>query len=374
MIRLVERVCLILLYVVVTVGCGGGGTSTPPPADVVADLVVAPADTGAVGDGDAAAPDVPPPTSCGEVICPELPGYAATCNDRAHCELRAVEPEGWRRWDVLLWVPPSTFPMGSPFEEGDDDEHPQHAVTFADGFWVDRYEMTAGAFAAFLTAHGGNDCEGFACVDPPDEPAELDEDRVAWDAAASEGVVRNVCQAEPRPGLPGPYVASCADHAVGRVTWYGARTFCAWAGKRLCSESEWERAGKGTTHAAYAWGDGEPDTATANCAEISCRDGFWGVAPVGSFPSGRSPVGADDMSGNAREWVEDDRHGSYATPRIPLDGGAWVEQPRLPNRSVRGGDATTTRRELRISGRALFPADAGSPYLSFRCCVSPTAE
>ena len=89
--------------------------------------------------------------------CPDLPGYGVVCNAQDHCEYTPEEPIGSSPYGVLIWVPPSTFPMGAPEGEGGADEHPQHDVTFATGYFVDALEVTADAFAAFLTARGDND-------------------------------------------------------------------------------------------------------------------------------------------------------------------------------------------------------------------------
>jgi serine/threonine-protein kinase len=165
---------------------------------------------------------------------------------------------------TMVFVPSGVFEMGSKI--GLADEQPVHAVTL-DSFWIDRTEVTNAMYRLCVQAG--------ACQ-PPSVTAYFD-----------------------NPGY--------ADHPVVYVSWVRAGTYCAWAGRRLPTEAEWEKAAAWdpikNEKRIYPWGN----TFACNKGnyEGSECDGFAQTAPVGSFPTGASPYGALDMGGNVWEWVHD---------------------------------------------------------------------
>lgn len=180
---------------------------------------------------------------------------------------------------------------------------------------------------------------------------------------------------------PGTYSSSCnwgksgkGSHPVNCIDWYQAREYCSWAGKRMCSESEWEKASRGTDGRKYPWGN-EP--ATCEYAVMDETVGFEGDGcrtrstwPVGSKPAGASPYGVLDMSGNVWEWVEDDRHDSYMG--APTDGSAWVEDPREVDRVLHGGAFGDSIHNLRSCVRGFWIPGPNTTiyYQGVRCCRS----
>jgi len=134
-------------------------------------------------------------------------------------------------------------------------------------------------------------------------------------------------------------------HPINCITWKQAESFCTWAGKRLPTEAEWERAARGTDGRKFPWGNEHPiGLQLANVADESARkrfpewtatrgynDGYVGTAPVGSFPVGVSPAGTLDMVGNVWEWTADGKDaGRY------VRGASWTFDPRLARLSLRG--------------------------------------
>ncbi|HTP41941.1 MAG TPA: formylglycine-generating enzyme family protein [Nitrospiria bacterium] len=165
----------------------------------------------------------------------------------------------------MVFIPGGSFLMGSKPMDGvvgleiGVDELPQHQVDLP-GYFIDQYEVTIGAYRTFVTATGRR---------PP---------RI-W--------------ADPL------YPKSSDDHPVVDVNWYDADAYCRWAGKRLPTEAEWEKAARGADGRRWPWGD----RWIPGAANIQGDRRHW-TAPVGSYPTDKSPYGVFDMAGNAMEWTE----------------------------------------------------------------------
>ena len=158
-------------------------------------------------------------------------------------------------------------------------------------------------------------------------------------------------------------------HPVNCADWHEARSYCEWAGGRLCSEAEWEYAARsGGLDIAYPWGN-----ETATCEYAVMYDGGSGCGEVRtslacSKPAGHSAQGACDLAGNVWEWLEDDWHPTYSGG--PSDGTAWVDSPRGTYRHRRGGGFASNGSDLGASTRYYErPADTRWDQ-GFRCCRS----
>ncbi|MBI2503027.1 MAG: SUMF1/EgtB/PvdO family nonheme iron enzyme [Candidatus Latescibacteria bacterium] len=203
----------------------------------------------------------------------------------------AVEFAG--RSQVL--VPAGSFIMGST--EGSAAEAPAHLVAL-EAYYIDQYEVTVGQYRACV--------EEGACEEP------VDASLCNWQGAVGD------------------------NHPINCIRWAQAQAYCEWAGLRLPTEAEWEKAARGADGRTYPWGE-DFDRDKANYAD----NGFMQrTRPVGSYPDGRSPYGAYDLAGNVYEWVADWYEPNYyptspsSDPQGPdsgsqrvLRGGSWWFEP-----------------------------------------------
>ncbi|MBI4864745.1 MAG: SUMF1/EgtB/PvdO family nonheme iron enzyme [Candidatus Riflebacteria bacterium] len=182
----------------------------------------------------------------------------------------------------MAQIPAGEFTMGS--DQGALFEKPKHKV-YTDSFWMDKYEVTNRRFARFLQATGyRTDAEkgGGGCYRTGEEQKQ--DPSVTWRS----------------PFQPGDSIQDKMDLPVVQVSWNDAAAFARWAGKRLPTEAEWEKAARGGQEGMkYPWGDGEPQ-GKACCVQTSASGR---PMVVGSYaPNG---YGLYDMAGNVAEWCAD---------------------------------------------------------------------
>jgi len=189
---------------------------------------------------------------------------------------------------TMVYVPSGEFLMGSPQGEGNSDEWPQHTV-YLDGFWIDRTEVTNRQFEMFVTATGyrtETENEGTGAV-------------YSASATKDPAIVAGANWQHPEGAESG--IAERLDVPVVQVTWHDAVAYCQWAGGRLPTEAEWEKAAGGPDGRRYPWGNERP-----TCQNVAMRCGHeWKALPVGSKPAGTSSYGGVDMLCNVAEWVSD---------------------------------------------------------------------
>lgn len=253
----------------------------------------------------------------------------------------------------LVTIPAGPLLMGS--EQGEPAERPVHRVTIS-AFSIGRREVTTVEFAAFVTATGH--------VTDPERTG------VGWHWDGHWREVRGADWQHPRG--PGSSLRELDQHPVVQASWNDASRYCAWRGQRLPTEAEWERAARGEGARIYPWGESPPRVDTNyrasygadRCCRADGADGHLFTAPVGSFPSGRSPFGVDDMAGNVWEWVEDWFDPEYYRRSPAADP---VNGTRTGRKVIRGGGWGNDPWGLRSTLRHANPPDIGLSMVGFRC-------
>lgn len=224
---------------------------------------------------------------------------------------------GGRGGEGMVMIPAGVFTMG-------DDENAPRREIYVDDFHLDRDEVTVARYRQFLEATGAvNAPEGWETVD----------------------------------------FARDRELPVTGVDWHDASAYCAWAGKRLPTEAEWEKAARGIDARMYPWGDASPMYDLANFQNYSPGAYEGGLAAVGTHPAGDSPYGIHDLAGNAAEWVADWYSESVTSSDVRNPGGPDSGTGKV----IRGGGFRETAEHLRASARFHASPQTRSEDVGFRC-------
>jgi len=239
-------------------------------------------------------------------------------------------------------VPAGPFVMGTSSDPwAYDNERPAHEVDVP-AFAIDTVPVSNAAYRAFVEA-GGYDDERlwgeagwrWRCASGKRAPAFWHRDGGTW-------LRRRFARVEPLPD----------DQPVQHVCWHEADAYARWAGRRLPTEAEWEKAAswdaQTRTKRRFPWGDDAPSPAHANLGQVRHQP-----APAGSYPAGASPVGALQMVGDVWEWTSTEFTGYPGFVAFPyqeysevffgdgykvLRGGSWATDPLACRTTFRNWD------------------------------------
>jgi iron(II)-dependent oxidoreductase len=237
----------------------------------------------------------------------------------------------------MVFIPAGEFVMGTtPAQveellrgfpdwkrEGFANEQPAHVV-YLDAYWIDKTEVTNAQFARFVRETGYKAEGGWQEEDGKEQ------------------------------------------HPAVKVSWNDAVAYAQWAGKRLPTEAEWEKAARGEEGRVWPWGNVWEET---RCNFRGRADGYGGTAPVGSFPQGASPYGCLNMAGNVWEWCADWYEADYY-------GNSPERNPAGPpsgeKRVLRGGSWIISYPNfVRCAYRYSFDPRLGHGSYGFRCAKTP---
>ena len=278
----------------------------------------------------------------------------------------------WRGPIEFDWVEISAGPflMGSDKAmdpQAYDDELPQHTVTLP-RYRIARVPVTVAQFAVFVQATG--------------HVTTAEKEGSSWTWTGKWEQVKGAMWRAPRG--PGSDVSQKGEHPVTCVSWLDAAAFCTWAGVRLPSEAEWEKAARGSSTGSgdgriYPWGNEAPDANRCNF-NMNVKD----TTAVGQYPKGLSPYGVLDMAGNVWEWTSSAwgkgfEKPDFAYPYNPGDGREDQSSTDV-RRVLRGGSWNNEARNVRSANRnrndpgnrndnAGFRV-ASHGFLRTRCCLT----
>jgi sulfatase modifying factor 1 len=226
----------------------------------------------------------------------------------------------------MAWVRDGAFTMGS--HDARVKASPAHRV-YLNAFYIDVYEVTTTSYAQFL--------ESIGRTQPGFVPMFWDEIRLTYDG----------------------------NRPVAGVTWKAAEAYCLWAGKRLPTEAEWEKAARGTDDRSYPWGNDLPTVKLANYDKPFSGGRFSdSLRAVDAYGPGMSPYGVHAMAGNVSEWVADWYDAKYyaASPDSNPQGPAGGLQ-----KVFRGGSFTDSASDLKATSRESYYPEEKGPFVGIRC-------
>lgn len=250
--------------------------------------------------------------------------------------------------DRMVLVPAGEFIMGTDELQAPANQRPPRKVGL-DAFYIDTHEVTNAQFEEFILAGGYKNRaywtkEGWAFIQ---------KERFYYIYP-----IKEMYRIQSPLGFGENGVSTAPDYPVIGVSWYEAAAYAKWAGKRLPTEAEWEKAARGTDARRYPWGN------KMDFSKINYFPHQKKLLPVGSFRSGASPYGAMDMAGSVWEWCADgyDENSYTTVPEANPTGNATADAKVL-----RGGAWNSIRLLLQCTYRNAEKPTHRSYTIGFRC-------
>ncbi|HEX6717004.1 MAG TPA: ergothioneine biosynthesis protein EgtB [Pyrinomonadaceae bacterium] len=270
-----------------------------------------------------------------------------------------VPPEPRTKVEGMAEIEGGLFELGY---KGDgfafDNEKPAHQV-FLQDFAIDKAPVSNGDFLEFINDGGYQNfrwwfSEGWEAVNREHWRAPL-----YWELHDSEWMIRDFSGLHP--------AKSKSDEPVSHVSYFEASAFAKWAGKRLPTEAEWEKAAcydaRRKVRIAFPWGDADPTSVNSNLFE----NGFWSVAPIGAFPEGANANGCQQMIGDVWEWTTSDY---VPYPGFKSEFDEYNDKWFVNQKVLRGGSFATPQLHIRATYRNFFHAHERWMISGFRCAAA----
>lgn len=236
-----------------------------------------------------------------------------------------------------------------------DNEKPQHKV-FLHDFLIDRAPVSNGEYLEFMNAGGYKDFRWWHSAGWEKVNTENWQAPLYWEQHDGQWMIRDFAGLHP--------VTSKLNEPVSHVSFLETSAYAKWAGKRLSTEGEWEKAATFSASAnlkrEFPWSDSTPDDSKANLFE----SGFWNVAPIGSFPEGQSAYGCHQMIGDVWEWTTSD-YTPY--PGFKSEFDEYNDKWFVGQKVLRGGSFATPQIHIRSTYRNFFYPHERWMIAGFRC-------
>jgi ergothioneine biosynthesis protein EgtB len=290
---------------------------------------------------------------CDQYDAPRKPALASSVKVTGMAEI-----EGgllWLGYDRRVQSPKSKVQSPPNYDFAFDNEKPRHQV-FLQDYAIDRALVSNGDFLEFIRDGGYQNfrwwfSEGWEVVNREQWRAPL-----YWELHEDAWMIRDFS------GLHA--VENKAHEPVSHVSFYEASAFAKWAGKRLPTEVEWEKAAtfdpESDKRRAFPWGDDPVDESKANLFE----NGLWAAAPIGAFPAGQNSYGCQQMIGDVWEWTTSDY---VPYPGFKSEFDEYNDKWFVNQKVLRGGSYATPQLHIRSTYRNFFHAHERWMVSGFRC-------